>query len=372
MDWAVVFILLLFMGISPILIESGVEATPFFAENVSKTIQFYGLGIFVFFCVAFFDYKILLKFSLYIYILGIILIIAGMFTRDVNGARGWFELGVAGLKFQPAELMKFCIILYTAHILNKLKGEPLSLKNIAILILVALLPFVIVMLYPDLGNAIIFIIILVGMLWIGNLRAKHAIIGIGIGIVALYSMYFLYNTYHDPITTFLEEQDLEHWTSRIDTFLYPEKVAANDDGWHVNNAMTAIGSAGLFGEGYNQGEFINNGFVPFPYTDSIFVVLAEDFGFIGSSLLLLLYFFFLYRMILIALQSKNRGGSYLVIGIISMYVFQIFINIGMLMDLVPITGITLPFMSYGGTSLLINFMSIGMVMSVKIHQEQNA
>ncbi len=114
----------------------------------------------------------------------------------------------------------------------------------------------------------------------------------------------------------------------------------------------------------------NGGFIPYPYSDSIFVVIGEEFGFQGSAILLLLYFLLIYRMIIIAFKCYDLRASFIVIGIVSMYVFQVFQNIGMMIGIMPITGITLPFISYGGTSLLLNMLSIGLVFSIKAHQEK--
>ncbi len=119
-----------------------------------------------------------------------------------------------------------------------------------------------------------------------------------------------------------------------------------------------------------KGQSKTRGMIPYPYSDSIFVVIGEEFGFQGAAVLLLLYFLLIYRMIIIAFQCYDRRGSYIIIGIVSMYVFQIFQNIGMMIGLMPITGITLPFISYGGTSLILNMMCVGIVFSIKAHQEK--
>ena len=156
---------------------------------------------------------------------------------------------------------------------------------------------------------------------------------------------------------------------RIDTFLYPQDVSA-DDNYQVRNAVRAIGSGGLEGEGFLKGTSVHSNFIPFAYSDSIFVVVGEEFGFRGSAVLLLIYFLLIYRMILISIQSTQLSGAYIVVGVVSMFVFQIFENVGMMIGIMPLTGITLPFVSYGGTSLLINMLSLGLVMSVKLHQER--
>lgn len=123
----------------------------------------------------------------------------------------------------------------------------------------------------------------------------------------------------------------------------------------------------MTGEGYMKGETVQSERVPLTYSDSIFVVIAEEFGFLGSSVLLLLYFVLIHRLILISLECRDTGGPYLIVGIVAMLLYQIFENIGMFIGLMPLTGITLPFISYGGTSLLINMASIGVAMSIRIH-----
>src|SRR5262249_37825974 len=143
-----------------------------------------------------------------------------------------------------------------------------------------------------------------------------------------------------------------------------------DQIYHVNQAKMAIASGGLHGEGYLQGTSVHAGFIPYSYSDSIFVVVAEEFGFIGSAVLLLLYFTLIYRMILITIHCKTMSGSLIVIGILSMFIFQIFENVGMMLGVLPLTGITLPFVSYGGTSLMINMVSMGLAMSVKVHSDE--
>jgi rod shape determining protein RodA len=156
---------------------------------------------------------------------------------------------------------------------------------------------------------------------------------------------------------------------RIDTFLDPS-TASQKDRYQVEQSTRAIGSGLLTGDGYLKGDSIHKNFIPVAYTDAIFVVVGEEFGFVGASVLLLVYFLLIYRMILISIQTLDLSGSYIIVGIVSMFVFQIYENIGMLIHLMPLTGITLPFISYGGTSLVINMISIGIVMSIKVHQEK--
>ncbi|WP_269432434.1 FtsW/RodA/SpoVE family cell cycle protein [Gordoniibacillus kamchatkensis] len=155
---------------------------------------------------------------------------------------------------------------------------------------------------------------------------------------------------------------------RIQTFLDP--ASDPDMSYQVVNSITAVSAGQLMGEGYLQGLLVQGGRIPYDYADSIYVVIGEEFGFVGSSLLLLLYFVLIYRMIRIVMESEDLAGSYLVTGVISMFTLQIFENIAMHTGLMPLTGIALPFVSYGGSSLLTNMISMGLVLSVKIHQSK--
>jgi rod shape determining protein RodA len=179
---------------------------------------------------------------------------------------------------------------------------------------------------------------------------------------------FLFNAFNTEIKDFLAEHKKIHWYERINTFVNPEEASA-DSKHQSMYAQIAVGSGGLSGDGYMNGKLKNGGYIPYTYSDSIFVVIGEEFGFQGAALLLLLYFLLIYRMIIIAFKCYDRRASFIVIGIVSMFVFQVFQNIGMMIGLMPITGITLPFVSYGGTSLLLNMLSIGLVFSIKAHQE---
>lgn len=335
-----------------------------------KTLVFYVLGFIVVFGMAIVDYRTILKYSWYIYGVGcLMLILVYLVAPEINGARSWFRLP-GNLLFQPAELVKVILILTTAYLLGLRDQQHLRFRRDIIPIsAVTLVPFVLVIIQPDLGNAIIYLIILVAMLWIGNAKYSHVVIALTVLLGALILFVTLFNTFNTEIRDYLEEHKKQHWYQRINTFINPDQ-ASSDERHQSSYAKIAIGSGGLLGDGYMNGELKNKKFIPYPYSDSIFVVVGEEFGFIGSSLLLLLYFLFMYRMILIAMRCIDKRGAYIIIGIVAMFLFQIFENVGMMIGLMPITGITLPFISYGGTSLLINMLCIGLVFSIKLHQEK--
>ncbi|MEI7025243.1 FtsW/RodA/SpoVE family cell cycle protein [Paenibacillus sp. y28] len=369
-DVPVIGLLLIFMAVSTVVIYSATfTAGPNYQDYYLRNLFYYGIGFVVLVAVMLFDYRVLLKISPYLYGLGILLLIAVYFLGEkTNGARSWFYIPGINMTFQPAELMKVMVIIAVAAFLGRNKGENLAFFTGLVPVgLIVLVPFTLVVIQPDLGNAIIFLIILVVMYWIGNIKYTHALIGLAASVAGIALIFYLFQQFHDPIEQFMIDHDKKHWVERIDTYLDPNAENANN--WQVGNSIRAIGSGGLTGESFLNGDSLQKGFIPYAYSDSIFVVVGEEFGFIGSSLLLMLYFLLIYRMILIAMQSSDKRGSYIIVGIVSMLVFQIFENVGMMMGLMPLTGITLPFISYGGTSLLTNMISIGIILSVRAHQE---
>lgn len=369
MDWMMLIILMLFMGLSTILVRSATYNNSSYSNYDVKTLIFYGIGFAVVILATLVDYRLILKVWYVWYAIGAILLIMVYFLAgETNGARSWFNLGL--FSFQPAEMMKLFLIIAIAAILGRRQGDPLRLRSDVMVVgFVAFVPFILVMIQPDLGNAIIYIFIVLGMLWIGNVRYTYVMIGLATVVGGLLLFVTLFNTYNTEIHDYLKEHEKVHWYERINTYIHPTE-ASEDDRRQSENAKIAIGSGGLAGDGYLQGDSKNRKFIPYTYSDSIFVVIGEEFGFQGAAVLLLLYFLFIYRMILIAYQCYDLRGSFIIIGIASMMVFQIFENIGMMIGIMPITGITLPFISYGGTSLLLNMMSIGLIFSIRAHQEK--
>jgi len=369
-DWLMLGILLVFMVFSTLLVRSATYGNPLYSNYDLKTLIFFGIGFVVVFIMTLLNYRLLLKTWYIWYGLGLLLLVLVLFLApETNGARSWFELP-GGLKFQPAEFMKLFLILAIAAVLGRRQGDPLRIKDDVLLVaLIAFVPFVLVMIQPDLGNAVIYIFIVLGMLWIGNIRYSYVLIGLAAVIAGLLLFVTLFNNYNAEIRQFLSDRGKVHWFERINTFINPEQ-ASMDERRQSEYAQIAIASGGLSGDGYMQGDFKNRRFIPFTYSDSIFVVIGEEFGFQGAAVLLLLYFLLIYRMIIIAFQSNDLRGSYIIIGIATMLVFQIFENIGMMIGIMPITGITLPFISYGGTSLILNMACIGLIFSIRAHQEK--
>lgn len=368
-DGVLVIVLLLLMCVSILALYSVTHGRKQDGMHLDMLI-FYGLGFAVFFVLSLFDYRLLVKYAPYFYLLGLmILLFVSLFGKTINGAKGW--IAIAGLTFQPAELFKLLLILFLAWILVKKDRESLRFWRDCVPIgLAALLPFAIVILQNDLGNALSYLVILVGLLWVGKIRFSHALIGFLLvgGLVLAFILSYI--NYHDATVSFIKNTlGRDHFIARFDTWLVPEQ-ASSDDSYQVRNAKMAIASGGMSGEGYLEGSTVQSNRVPYMYSDSIFVAIAEEFGFLGAAVLLLLFFILIHRLVLIALASRDRAGPFLIIGITAMLLYQILENIGAYIGLMPLTGITLPFISFGGTSLIINMASMGIAMSVLLYGQE--
>ncbi|WP_433747903.1 FtsW/RodA/SpoVE family cell cycle protein [Paenibacillus amylolyticus] len=369
-DYSIVFILVILMVISILSIYSTTFGRPKLEGLPKSAVIFYILGFVVFFGMSMINYKFIIKNYLYIYGVGMLLLIFVMFFgKEYYGAKGW--LSIFGVSLQPAELFKLCLIVFLSAFLARKKNRPLYFgRDVIPISLCVLPPLLLVLLQNDLGNALSYVVILVGLLWIGNIKFTHALIGFIIAVAAFIGGTQAYIHYHDEIVKFLNDIGRSHWADRFDPWLVPE-LTSRDVLWQTYNAKLAIGSGGITGKGYMEGTTIQSNRVPLAYADSIFVQIGEEFGFIGASVLLLLYFILIHRLVLIALECKDRAGPYLIVGIIAMLLYQIFVNIGPFIGLMPLTGITLPFISSGGTSIMINMISMGLVMSIKVHTEEN-
>lgn len=369
-DYSIVFILLILMVICLMAIYSTTSGRPKLEGFTKNMIVFYVLGFAVFFGMTMINYKFIVKNYLYIYGLGILLLVLVLFIGNVYyGAQGWLSIG--GISLQPSELFKLCLIVMLSTLLARKKNRPLFFgRDVIPVSLCVLPPLLLVLLQNDLGAVLSYVFIWVGLLWIGNIKFSHALIGFVLAVSAIVAGIQAYIHYHDEITGFLKNINRAHWAQRFDPWLVPE-LTSRDVLWQTYNAKLAIGSGGVTGKGFMQGTTVQSNRVPLAYADSIFVQIGEEYGFVGASVLLLLYFILIHRLVLIALECKDRVGSYLIVGIIAMILYQVFVNIGPFIGLMPLTGITLPFISYGGTSLIINMISMGIAMSIKVHNEEN-
>ncbi|MGG4345847.1 FtsW/RodA/SpoVE family cell cycle protein [Paenibacillus lautus] len=360
LDKSMLFIILCLVAIGTIAIYGATVDTNLEGLHISY------LYLFGAFCIpmlvlALLDYRVLLgKISYVLYGIGIGMLVLVKFTgENINGAVRWLSIG--SFQLQPSELAKLFTVLLIAHLLGKREGAQLRfVQDILPICIIFMIPIILIMQQPDLGTSLVFVGALLSMLWVGNIRSLYMILFISIMIITVGIILWLYYANFELLSKIVEP----HQMSRIQTFLDP--ASDPDKSWHVNNAKYAIALGGLTGSDVS---FLRRGFVPYAYSDSIYVVIGEEYGFLGSAVLLLLYFLLMYRMVHIVKVSRELAGSYLVTGLIGMLVFQVFVNIGMHIGLVPLTGISLPFISYGGSSLLSNMIAIGLVLSVKFHKD---
>ncbi|MFD0677621.1 MULTISPECIES: FtsW/RodA/SpoVE family cell cycle protein [unclassified Paenibacillus] len=361
LDMPILFILSIFLVLSTVVIYSATFETSYEGLYKNNLITF-GVLFIPMIGLSLLDYRVIIhRFSYILYGLGILLLLLVSFKgMQINGAQRWLSLG--GMVFQPSEIMKLFLIMALAKWLKNRDGLPIRIWHelIPAALLVGI-PFYMVLKQPDLGTSIVLLCIFIGILWIGNMQWKHILIGTLGAASAIAGIVFLYFYDFELFSAIVKPHQLQ----RIQTFLDP--LSDPDRSWHVVNSIRAIGTGQLSGEGYLNGLFIRRGFIPYSYADSIFVVIGEEFGFLGCAVLLMIYFLLIYRMVRISIDTQDIEGRYLIVGVISMFSLQIFENIAMHIGLMPLTGIALPFVSYGGSSLLTNMLAVGLVLSVKLH-----
>lgn len=360
-DWAIVLILFCF-GIYSYLGISGAADYPL--EN--RQVIWYILGFIVLTVVLVFDYTVLSQYSYIFYGIGIIALIAVLFTEPINNAHSWFRVG--GILVQPAELVKLFTIMTIARYLSKREEKGIGIERwfdlLPIFLFVAV-PVGLILIQPDLGNAMVFMGILASMLIAGGTPFRYFVILGSLALLFLLGLFLLY--FFNPDLFF--KIILPYQWQRIESWLNPE-MDLRGTGWQLTQSLIAIGSGQLLGRGVGSATQASYGWIPVGESDFVFTVIAEQLGFVGASLLIFLYFFMIYRMVRLGMEAKDAFGAYFISGVIGMFVFQIFENIGMTIQLMPITGITLPFISYGGSSLITNFLIVGLVLNIGMRRKK--
>ena len=301
--------------------------------------------------IIFIDYNIIARFSPYLYGFSLILLIAVLFTPAVNGATSWFNIGF--LAFQPAELAKVFVILLLSMTIVKIQKNSRKeinkpLKLLAILSVVLLPTFLIIM-QPDYGTAIAYILSLILILFVAGIDKKYIIISILLMVILIPLMYFFILP--------------DHAKSRIDVYLNPN-IDPRGAGYNIIQSKIAVGAGKLFGMGLLKGTQTHLGFLYPKTTDFIYSMIGEELGFIACGLIIVVYVILLTKSINIAKTARDDLGSYIATGIVGVFLFHVVENIGMCIGLLPITGVPLPFVSYGGTSLVTNFILIGLLLNV--------
>ncbi|MFQ7291940.1 MAG: rod shape-determining protein RodA [Monoglobales bacterium] len=312
------------------------------------------LGLVLMILISRFDYeqfKNLVK-PIYIFALFILIIVLFFGVTGEWGARSWIRFGSIGI--QPAEFAKVCFILTFSYHLSKVQdkiNKPLIILGLLVHmgVLVGL-----IMLEPDLGSALVFLFIFVCMMFTAKLSWKYIV---PITALAIASLPFIYKYALS-----------EYQQKRIQVFFNPDLDPLNR-GYNVIQSKIAVGSGQLWGKGFLQGTQNQMGYLPTKNTDFIFSVVSEEWGFIGAVILVIALFTLIYRCLKIAQKADNSYGRYICVGVAAMFLFHVFENVGMCIGLMPVTGIPLPLISYGGTSVVTNMIAIGLVLSVNYHNK---
>ena len=273
------------------------------------------------------------------------------FGTEVNGAQAWFQIGP--FQLQPSEFSKIAVIIGLAS-LGAHFGSDIDLRRLAVLLAVPGIPLALIMLQPDLGTAMVFVAITMGVLLVAGVRAKHIA---GLTLLGLTAVVGLLNS----------GVLADYQTDRLTVFLNPG-AGVQAEAYNLNQSKIAIGSGGVLGKGLFNGTQTQLDIVPAQHTDFIFTAVGEELGFIGGATLLLLFGVIGWRIWRIAQLSRDQFGVLLCVGVLSMLAFQIFQNAGMTMGIMPITGIPLPFVSYGGSSTIALFAGLGLVQSVHMRR----
>ncbi len=369
-DYTLLFLLFVLMCFSLLAIYSG--SGQYFSDDpthyVERQILWFLVGIVVMVAMMVLDYDLFKNFSIPLYVLSLISLLLVAFSPlgvFRNGSTRWLNLGVANI--QPSEFVKIFLIIAMAHLLYRItmnRGQK-DLKSDLIIVAkvfaVGLPPFFLILTQPDLGTALVIASIMATMLLMSGVGWRILSL-LALGVVAgLIMLFWLHNYHFDIFSIFIEPHQLDRIYGWLDPYEHQGSY-----GYQLVMAMRGIGSGQLYGSGYMQGVQTQSDRIPEIHTDFIFTVIGEEFGFIGATVLIVTYFLMFYRMIIIALTCNNLFGTYLVAGVIGLLVFQTFQNIAMTIGLMPITGLALPFISYGGSALLTNMLAMGIVLNVNM------
>lgn len=350
--------LFLFMGISITFIYSAQKILPSIMDTLYlKQLIWYMIGFLLIFVITRFENKKLFKFyKIYYIIFVLLLFLLLLFGTPINDSKCWFQIPGIG-NFQPSEFMKIVLIITLAKEIEHYQKKNHTTKEeffflLKILIIVGV-PSILTFLEPDTGVVLIYLIITLFMLFIGGIQYRWFFLGFSVIIIGILIILLLYQT-NNPL--FLK-------IFGTDFFLRIDRILnwSSKNGYQLYNGMSAIGGAGILGYGL----FKTPIYFPEPHTDFIFATIASNIGFLGSFFLILLLLFFDYNLIKIAINTKKNENKYILAGILGMLFYQQIQNIGMTFGLLPITGITLPFISYGGSSLLSYMIMMGIVLNIK-------
>ena len=361
-DFSIILVILIFFIISILSIGSAEKLLTNPANLVLKQTIWYIIGFILIGITMFVGNKSIFKNAWILYIIGIILLILVLiFGTPINQAKCWFKIPFLG-NFQPSEFMKIILIIVLGKVINDFKeqyNKPTVKQEFFFLLkvgIIVLIPSLLTFLEPDTGVVLIYLIITIVMLFISGIRYRW--------FITMFTVFFLAIGF--ILITYFFNNDLFIKIFGSSFFLRIDRLLdwKSGSGYQLENGITSIGSGGLIGYGLNHTPI----YFPEPQTDFIFAVFSNNFGFIGSCIFIGLLIFFDLRLIKIAIESPNNINKYIISGLIGMLIYQQFQNIGMTLGIMPITGITLPFISYGGSSLLSYMLMIGIICNISNEQ----
>lgn len=349
MEWGLLISAIILSIIGIIALFSATQETGY--EEFQKQIIWVVVSLVAMVIVMLIDYEVLVKISPVFYGIFIILLIAVLFTDPINGASSWFNIG--GFSFQPGEFAKIFVILFLAFVISKIqyryKEDINKPTRILIILATVLVPVLLIIKEPDYGTAAAYIVALAVILFTSGLDKKYIIGTIILILIAVPLLYFFILP--------------EHAKARIDIFLNPESDPRGA-GYNIIQSKLAIGAGGLTGMGLLKGNQTQLGFLYPKTTDFIFAVIGEEMGFIVAGAIIIIYVYFITKVLYIAKTAKDTTGSIIASGIAGVFIFHFLENVGMVMGLLPITGVPLPFISYGGSSMITNFIMLGILLNI--------
>ncbi|MFS0780282.1 rod shape-determining protein RodA [Bacillus sp. 1P06AnD] len=369
-DYTLFLILFLLFLCSCIAIYSAQSSGQYGGNFLLKQIVWYIVGGLIIFGVIRLDSDQLKKISWYAYGFGLVSL-AGLIVApeslvpNINGAHSWYKFPGLG-SLQPSEFMKIFLIVALAqvvtshHAKNVVKTVKSDFWLLIKIGIVTAVPLFLVMLQPDLGTGLVFLSIMVGVIFVSGISWKILVPIFGGGIAIATTVLALVIWAPDILEKYLGVKQYQF--GRIYSWIDPYNNESSS-GYHLTRSLLAIGSGETTGKGLGNREV----YLPESQTDFIFSVIGEEFGFVGTSIVVSLFFLLIYHIIKIAMNTKNHFYTYICVGIISMITFHVFQNVGMTIGLLPITGIPLPFISYGGSSLLGNMLGMGIIFSIGYH-----
>ena len=348
-EWGILVCTILLVVIGLVALTSATKNSDY--EELKKQILWIVISIPILIIMILIDYELVSKISPILYGIILILLVAVLFTSAINGATSWFNIGP--FSFQPAEFAKIIVILFLALAITKIQSKGRDEINrflkLLLILLIFAVPVLLIIKQPDYGTAMAFVMALIFMLFAAGIRKRYIFTAILLVVILVPTLYFFVLP--------------EHAKTRIDVFLNPD-LDPRGAGYNIIQSKLAIGSGQLLGMGLFKGNQTQLGFLYPKTTDFIFALISEEMGFIVAAGIIFLYVILITKAVYIAKTAKDDLGSYIAMGIAGIFFFHMLENIGMTMGLLPITGIPLPFVSYGGSSLLSNFIMIGLLLSI--------